>query len=446
MSYVPHTDEQRRAMLQTLGLAELEDLFADLPEAVRLRRPLKVGPGLSEPELRRHFQALAAANQPAAGRSCFLGAGLYDHYVPAVVDSVIARNEFYTAYTPYQPEISQGTLQVIFEFQTMICQLTGMEVANASMYDGASALAEAVLMATNITGREEIILPASIHPASREVCRTYTAGADLTLTSIDADGGLGTPVQAIRETLSDRTACVAIQQPNFFGAVADLADIAAAAHDVGALLVVSANPIALGLLAPPGQQGADIVVGEGQPLGLGLNFGGPLVGFFATRQQHVRRMPGRLVGQTTDTEGRTGYVLTLQTREQHIRRERATSNICTNQGLCLLAATAYLETMGKSGLRSVAEQCLRKAHYAAARIDALPGFAVVTPPPFFHEFAVRCPRSAAAIAGRLAEQGILAGYPLGRDYAGMDDCLLVAVTEQRTREEIDALVEALASL
>ncbi|MBI3911694.1 MAG: aminomethyl-transferring glycine dehydrogenase subunit GcvPA [Armatimonadetes bacterium] len=443
MAYIPHTQEQQQQMLAALCCESVEQLFAEqIPAALRLRRALDVPPQMSEIELRRHFAALAGANRPATEQICFLGAGIYDHYVPSVVGSVISRGEFYTAYTPYQAEMSQGTLQTIFEFQTMICNLTGLDVANASMYDGATALAEAIIMACDLAGRDEVLLPAALHPAWKRVARTYTAGLGIRLLEVPWRDGIP-PVESVRERLGARTAGVVVQQPNFLGCVADLRALGEAAHAVGALLVVAADPIALGLLATTGAEGADICVGEGQPLGLGMNYGGPLLGLFATRQQFVRRMPGRLVGKTHDRDGRPGYVLTLQTREQHIRRERATSNICTNQGLMMLAATVYLSVMGRQGLREVATQCLRKAHYAAERIAALPGYRLAFGAPFFKEFVVRCPRPAAEIVAALAERGILAGYDLGRDFPNLADHLLIAVTEQRTREEIDCLAEAL---
>jgi glycine dehydrogenase subunit 1 len=442
MAYTPHTDTQKQRMLRALSLDGLDQLFETVPAGVRLNRPLDVPSAMSEIELRRHFAAIAARNRPATEQLCFLGAGLYDHYVPSVVGTVIGRSEFYTAYTPYQPEMSQGTLQAIYEFQTMIAELTGMDVANASMYDGASALAEAVIMACDITGRDEALLPPGIHPAWRQVTQTYVEGLGIRLRTLDTGGGPTAPSVA-GEAVGMETACLVVQQPNFFGCVEPLRALGEAAKRAGTCLVVAADPIALGLLAAPGSQGADIVVGEGQPLGLGLNFGGPLLGIFATKQEYVRKIPGRLVGETRDHEGRTGYVLTLQTREQHIRRERATSNICTNQGLCMLAATAYLSVMGRQGLAAVARQCVQKSHYAQARIAELPGFRAAFDAPFFKEFTVRCPRPAAEIVRDLAARGILAGYPLARDYPGMEDCLLVAVTEQRTKQDIDRLVAAL---
>jgi glycine dehydrogenase subunit 1 len=453
MSYVPHTEEEKRRMLDALGLPSIDSLFEAIPAELQLQRRLAVPPPMSEVELRRHFRELADRDEDVSRRPCFLGAGLYDHYVPSIVATVTGRSEFATAYTPYQPEMSQGTLQTIYEFQSMVAHLTGMDVANASMYDGASAMAEAVLMAADLTGRQDIVLPRTVHPSWRRVTETYVSALDLHLISPEAPGAhgvgthpAGTRPSALAGLITERTACVVVQQPNFFGGVEAVREIGELAHRAGALLVVAANPIALGLLPAPGDEGADIVVGEGQPLGLGLNFGGPLVGFFAGRKEHLRRMPGRLVGVTTDAQGRRGYTLTLQTREQHIRREKATSNICTNQGLCMLAATTYLATMGPAGIREVAEQCLRKAHYAQERITEIPGFSPAFSGPFFHEFAVRCPAPPRQIYHTLRERGIVGGCALGRDYPELTDCMLFCVTEKRTRAEIDALAEALAEI
>ena len=443
MAYIPHTEDQKQAMLQALGVESVAKLFEEqIPPALLMNRPLDVPPAMSELELRRHFQALAGCNRSAGEQLCFLGAGIYDHYVPSIVPTIILRGEFHTAYTPYQPEMSQGTLQTIFEFQSMICALTGMDVANASMYDGATALAEAVILACGVTNRDEALL-LGVHPAWAQVVRTYVEGLGIRVKDAPCPAGLADRAW-LQDSLGSGTAVLAVQQPGFFGSVEDLQELADRAHAAGALLVVGANPVALGMLEAPGMQGADVVVGEGQPLGLGMNFGGPLVGFFAARQKFLRQMPGRLVSRTTDGEGRTGYVLTLQTREQHIRRERATSNICTNQGLMMLAATVYLATMGRQGLRDVASQCLQKAHYAAARVSAVPGYSLRFEAPFFHEFVLRCPEPAADLAARLAEQGILAGYPLGKHYPDLHDCLLIAVTEKRTKDEIDQLAAALA--
>jgi glycine dehydrogenase subunit 1 len=440
MAYIPHTEEQKQEMLGRLGLQRLEQLFEEqIPARLLLDRALALPEGLSEIELRRHFADLAQKNHPAESTACFLGAGIYDHYVPSVSPTIILRGEFHTAYTPYQPEMSQGTLQSIFEFQTMISALTGTDVANASMYDGATAFAEAVILACGVTNRDEAVL-VGVHPSWVDVTQTYVEGLGIRVVEAPTPDGVGD-----RAWLADRvgsgTAVVAVQQPNFFGSVEDLRALADLAHGAGSLLVVGANPIALGLLETPGALGADVVVGEGQPLGLGMNFGGPLVGFFAARQKFLRQMPGRLVSLTKDREGRDGYVLTLQTREQHIRRERATSNICTNQGLMMLAATVYLSTLGKQGLREVAEQCLQKAHYAAKRLSAVPGYRLRFQAPFFHEFTLQCPEPAVNVAKRLAAKGITAGYPLTGELA---DCLLVAVTEKRTREEIDRFATELA--
>ncbi len=442
MAYIPHTDDQKAALLRSLGMERVEQLFEEqIPGPLLLDRPLEIPPGLSELELRRHFARLAEMNRPAGSQLCFLGAGIYDHYVPSVVPTLILRGEFHTAYTPYQPEMSQGTLQAIFEFQTMIGALTGMDVANASMYDGATAMAEAVILSAGVTNRDEALL-LGVHPAWVQVTRTYVEGLGIRVT----EGPVGNGVvdrEWLAANLGEKTAVVAVQQPSFFGGVEDLRALADQVHAAGAKLVVGANPIALGLLQPPGELGADVVVGEAQPLGLGMNFGGPLCGFFAAKQQYLRQLPGRLVSQTTDRDGRTGYVLTLQTREQHIRRERATSNICTNQGLMMLAATVYLSTLGSAGLREVAEQCLQKAHYAAEKLTSVEGYRLRFSSPFFHEFVLQGPGSGALLAKRLAERGILV-YPLGEQYPELEDCVLVAVTEKRTREEIDSFAAALA--
>jgi glycine dehydrogenase subunit 1 len=389
---------------------------------------------------------LALANVAANRFACFLGAGAYNHYVPSVVDYVLQRGEFYSAYTPYQPEISQGTLQAIFEYQSMICALTGMDVSNASHYDGATSLAEAVIMALNVHRgkRRTVILSHTIHPEYRQVVRTYVQGMDVVIVGDDDPTRDLTALQAL---LDDDTAMLALQNPNFFGQVEDLTPLAQACHEHKALLSVVADPISLGMFKSPGEMGADIVVGEGQPLGGGLNFGGPYLGFFATRDEYVRRMAGRLVGETTDTKGQRGYVLTLATREQHIRREKATSNICTNQGLLALAAAAYMAALGRCGLPRIASLCYHKAHYAAAEIDALEGYEVWQAKPFFKEFVVKCPRPVTEINQYLLEAwDIIGGYDLGRDYAHLPDHMLIAVTETNSREEIDDLVAGLAEV
>ncbi|HEY8394998.1 MAG TPA: aminomethyl-transferring glycine dehydrogenase subunit GcvPA [Thermaerobacter sp.] len=443
ISYIPHTDADRRAMMAAIGISSIDELFADIPEEVRLRRPLRLPPALSEPELVAHLEELAAAN-PASGMVCFLGGGVYDHFIPSVVPYLAGRGEFATAYTPYQPEVSQGTLRAIFEFQTMIAELTGLDVANASMYDGATALTEAALMAVNVARRERVVVLGTVHPEYRQVLATYAEGQRLPVTTVAVDGRLGTTDMADLERAleGEDVACVLVQQPNFYGCLEPVHEIAARVKARGALLVVSTDPISLGLLEAPGRYGADIVVGDGQALGLPMAFGGPHFGFFACRAEHVRRMPGRIVGQTVDREGRTGYVLTLQTREQHIRRDRATSNICTNHSLMALAGTVYLAALGPRGLRRVAELCLQKAHYLAERIAGLPGFDLVFEAPFFKEFVIRCDRPGFDPAAVAREAGYLVGPDLGRWEAGRRGQLLVAVTEQRTRRELDGLVAA----
>ncbi|HIE37700.1 MAG TPA: aminomethyl-transferring glycine dehydrogenase subunit GcvPA [Anaerolineales bacterium] len=441
MPFIPHSDTDREAMLEAIGVRSIEELFKDVPEGARFPQ-MNLPPAFSEMEVRWELESLAEANFTAADGPCFLGAGAYRHFVPAVVDAVLRRGEFYTTYTPYQPEISQGTLQAIFEYQTMICELTGMEVSNASHYDGATATAEAVITAINVhrLRRRKVVLSPSVHPEYRTVVRTYTQGMGLTVVGDNGSAGL-------TDLLDKETACLIVQYPDFLGRFEDLTPLAEAAHEAGALFVVVADPIALGLLKPPGAFGTDIVVGEGQGMGAGLNFGGPYLGFFATRMKYVRKMAGRLVGQTVDAEGKRGFVLTLSTREQHIRRERATSNICTNQGLVALAAAVYLAALGKCGMRQVAELCYHKAHYAADQIDGLAGYTVLRDKLFFKEFVVRCPRPVQEINDLLLDEwGIIGGYDLGRDYPALKDHMLLCVTEMNTQEEIDLLVEALKEI
>ena len=438
MSYTPHTDSDRAAMLAEIGAETVGDLFLDVPKSVRYPE-LKLPDPLSEMEILGELRSMSEENADLDHHACFLGAGAYNHFVPSVVGHVIGRSEFYTAYTPYQPEISQGTLQAIFEYQSMVCALTGMDVANASHYDGATSLAEAAIMAVNVSRgkRRKIIVSSAVHPEYRATLRTYTPGPDLTISNLQY------PISNLQ--LDADTACLIIQNPDFFGQLAEASELnqlAEAVHAAGALLIVNTDPISLGLFTPPGEYGADIVVGEGQPLGNPLNFGGPYLGIFACREKYMRKLPGRLVGETVDTEGRRGFVLTLATREQHIRRERATSNICTNQALCALAAGAYLAALGKSGLRKVAELCYHKAHYAAQQIAAIPGFELAGDRPFFKEFVVRCPRPPSEINEVLLERGIIGGYDLGRDYPHLENSMLLCVTEMNTKAEIDRLVEA----
>lgn len=445
MTYLPHTDAERAEMLKVIGVPTLEDLFRDVPEGVRFP-PLKLPAAVSEMDVMWELQNIASANDDAAQFACFLGAGAYNHYVPATVDYVLSRGEFYTAYTPYQPEISQGTLQAMFEYQSMMCALTGMEVSNASHYDGATSAAEGVLMALAVSrgARRKIVVSPAVHPQYRQVIRTYTQGMELEVTG---DENLQAGLADLVELLDDRTAALVIQNPNFFGYLEDVQGLADKVHAAGALLIVVADPISLGMLRAPGAYGADIVCGEGQPLGIPLSFGGPYLGYFTSRKSLVRQMAGRIVGETEDTDHRRGYVLTLSTREQHIRREKATSNICSNQGLMALAAAVYMSTLGKCGLRSVAELCYHKSHYAAAQIDALHGYVVDFRGPFFKEFVVKCPTSVKRVNHHLLERwGIIGGYDLGQDYAHLKDHMLVAVTEMNRKDEIDALATALGEL
>jgi glycine dehydrogenase subunit 1 len=440
VKYIPATPAEREHMLRSAGVPRVEDLFADIPAEVRLSRPLDLPPAMPDPDLLAHMRTLAARNADCDRVACFLGAGAYDHFVPSTVPHLALKPEFLTAYTPYQAELMQGELQAIYEYQTMMCELLAMDVANASMYDGASATGEAAAMAADLTKRSDVLISGALHPEYRQVLRTYTTHLPITVRDLPARGGV-TPPEAVREALTDDTAAVIVQSPNFFGCVEDGAALAQTAHARGALLVVAvAEPLSLGLLKPPGEYGADIVTGEGQPLGNALNYGGPYLGIMATRQAFVRRIPGRLVGRTVDTDGRPGYVLTLQTREQHIRRAKATSNICTNEALNALVAAVYLATLGRRGVRDVAELNARKAHYLRRRIAQLPGYSLPFAAPVFNEFVVRCPVPPEEINKRLLDHDILGGLPLGRFYPDLADCWLLCVTERRSREELDRLV------
>jgi glycine dehydrogenase subunit 1 len=451
MRYLPHTTEEIAAMLATVGLPSLDALYSSIPVEARLGRPLDLPAGVDEPTLMRELEDLAQKNAGAAMLS-FLGAGAYDHHFPPAADQLLLRSEFYTAYTPYQPEVAQGTLQVIFEFQTMMSEILGLPIANASMYDGASAAAEAVLMARRLTGRERTVVSGGVHPHYTETIQTYVAGigagaASLTRVPVGADGAAD--AAAIAAAITAETACVLVGYPNFFGAVADLRALAEAAHQKGALLVtVTEDPYALALLEPPGALGADIAVGEGQPLGLPPQYGGPGVGIFACRndRKYLQQIPGRLVGETVDRSGRRGYVLTLATREQHIRRERATSNICTNSGLMATAVTIKMAMLGKRGFVEAARQCLAKAEYLKAAVAGLPGYSLPFAAPTFNEFVVAVRGGdAARLVDALAGSGIIAGLDLGRVDASRRGQLLVAVTERHTRGDLDRLVAALST-
>jgi glycine dehydrogenase subunit 1 len=449
MGYVPHTARERAEMLAAIGVARIEDLFADVPARVRFP-DLKLPPPASEPEIAREMQSLAARNAVIDPALSFLGGGAYQHFRPAIVDEVLRRSEFYTSYTQYQPEVSQGMLQALFEYQSMICRLTGMEVSNASHYDGATALAEAVLLALNVaTGRRSrILLSPTVHPQYRAVVRTYLRGTHAA--NIVGDEDRTADLGKLVAMLDQETAALVVQTPNFLGQCERLEGLAETVHRAGALLIVVTDPISLGLYRPPGDYGADVVVADGQPLGIPPSFGGPHLGIFATRMAQVRRLSGHLVGETVDADGRRGYVLTLATREQHIRRAKATSNICTNSALCALGAAVYLAAMGKRGLRRVAELCFHKSHYAAAAIGRLDGFAVnpqAPEQPFFKELVVRLPRSVGEVNAHLRERhGIIGGYDLGHDFPHLRHHMLIAVTEVNTRASIDRLVAALGEV
>jgi glycine dehydrogenase subunit 1 len=440
--YIANTPEEQKRMLGVIGAASIEELLIRIPGKARLPRPLGIPASIAETDLIRHMKALAARNADADSHVCFMGAGSYDHYVPSPINHLISRGEFFTAYTPYQPEASQGTLRTIYEYQTMIAELTGMDVANASIYDGASSLAEAALMAHAATGRTEIVLSRGVNPLYKRVTATYCEGPGVRMRDAAAPEGV-TDLGAAKKTVGPKTAALVIQTPNFYGCLEDVAAAAEAAHAAGALLVVVTDPVNLGVLEGPGRLGADIVVGEGQGLGVPMSFGGPNLGVFAAKNDLVRRMPGRLVGATVDRDGERGFVLTLQTREQHIRRAKATSNICTNVALCALMATIYLATLGRRGLVRVGELSAAKAHYAAERLAKIPGVSLRFAAPFFKEFALKLPKPPERVASRLARQGFLAGVPLKSFDRSLGDCLLVAVTEKRTKAEIDAFAAAL---
>ena len=431
-------------MLDAIGVASIEDLFAQIPPDIRLRRDLSIPPALTELELLDHLTSLADKNSAAGQKVCFLGGGSYDHFIPSIVDYVASRGEFYTSYTPYQPEASQGNLQAFFEYQTLICQLTGMDVSNASLYDGGSAAAEAVLMSMAATGRgKRVVAAGSVHPEYREIIQTYFANLGAELVTVGTPAGTVAPAD-LAAVVNQETACVLVQQPNFFGCIEQVAELGQIVHDRGAMFVVAVDPISLGLLKRPGDYGADIVVAEGQSLGTPMQFGGPYLGIMACREKFVRRMPGRIAGQTVDRRGKRCWVLTLQTREQHIRREKATSNICTNQGLFALRATVYLASMGPHGMREAANACLRKSHYAASRLVESGRFELAFDRPTFKEFVVRDKSGdlEGLLNGALVA-GYFAGIPLGRWYSELSDCLLIAVTEKRTTQEIEGLAQSL---
>ncbi len=447
-SYIPMTDEQRKSMLSTVGVNSMEELFSAIPEELRLEKDLDIPAPLSEYELKKQMSTLVQQNFDSSWNLCFLGAGIYDHYIPSAVKHIISRQEFYTAYTPYQPEISQGVLQSIYEYQTMISELTGMDAANASLYDGATAMYEAVLLAVRYTERKEVLVARSINPEYRKVLYSGLKYSGITIKEIEfytdstCDKKSGTVnLELLQDAINENTAAIVVQSPNFFGIVEDIKAASQKAKSVGALLIAVCDPISLGVLESPGALGADIAVGEAQPLGNAMNFGGPLLGYFAVKSPYIRRMPGRIVGQTTDSEGRRGFVLTLQAREQHIRREKATSNICTNQALCSLAATVYLSLMGKEGLKEVATQCINKSNYTYKSLLETGQVNKVFDAPFFREFVVRPGISLERLNDELMAESIIGGYDLSAEYPELEGCWLIAVTEKRTRDEIDTFVQ-----
>ncbi len=445
MHYIPNTDEDRAAMLAAMGLSDFKDLLQAIPPKLLLEKPLRLPESKSEWEVRRTMLAYAQRNKDMTQLVNFLGAGSYDHFIPAAVRALGARSEIYTAYTPYQPEVSQGTIQIIYEFQSMICELFAMDAANASLYDGASALAEAVLLALSHTRRSKVLWPVTVHPHYRQVTETIGKAVGLQTEIIPSPAGVVQDTD-LRDRLTDETAAVVLEYPNFLGIIEEIAPLIETAHERGAVAIVVSDPIAMGLLEPPGAWGADIVVAEGQGLGIDPSYGGPSLGIFAAKAEFVRKIPGRVAGMTKDREGRRGFALTLQTREQHIRRERATSNICTNQGLCAALATIYLTLVGPRGLRDVAKSCMAKARYLATELTKLPGVELAFDQPFFKEFALRLAVPPSQIVDHLLSKNILAGIPLQHFRIGMDDLLLVAVTEQRTKEEMDAYVAAVKDI
>lgn len=438
--YICNTSEEQKEMLAEIGLGSVGELFGDIPDSMKLNRNLNLPAAEDEMSLLRHMRRLASENANFDDYACFLGAGAYDHFIPSVLHHLTGRQEFYTAYTPYQPEISQGTLQAIFEYQTMICRLTGMDAANASMYDGATALVEAMLMVCRSTGRKRVVIPDSLNPEYKRVLETYARFNSIDIYEVPSV--IGQLDSGKLEALVDSgTAAVIVQSPNFFGIIEDMQAAADIAHKQGAMLIASVDPISLALLKTPGECGADVATGEGQALGNPASFGGPYLGFFAVKKELVRKMPGRLVGQTVDNRGNTGYVLTIQAREQHIRREKATSNICSNEALNALTAAVYLSAMGPEGLKQAAEACVRKAHYTCSKLLQTGKFELCFTAPFFKEFAVKCKEPVDAINRRLLENKIIGGYCLQKAYPSLGNAMLIAVTEKRTMEEIDRFVE-----
>ena len=443
--YLPITEENEREMLQSLGLKSVADLFFDIPENVRFNGELNFSKAKSEIEVRKILGELASKNKTAEDMACFLGAGAYDHYIPSLVDAIISRSEFYTSYTPYQPEVAQGTLQYIFEYQTLMCNLTGMDVSNASLYDGGTAVAEAALMALGVNRKREVLVSKSVNPSSREILKTYCHFQNLKVTEIEIEEG-ETSLSDLKSKITPDVGAVIVQSPNFFGIIEDYKKLVDEVHEAKKCsLILSTDPISLGILKRPGDLGVDIVVGEGQGMGMGMSFGGPYLGFICAHEKFMRKLPGRIVGETVDKDGKRSYVLTLTAREQHIRREKATSNICSNQGLNVLASTIYLVTMGKKGIREVAYQSLQKAHYLKDRLKEK-GFNLLFDKPFFKEFAVDLGKNVDEVNKKLIDEGIIGGYNLVKSYGDLKNASLFAVTEKRTKEEMDKLTKVLGGL
>ncbi|EYE88755.1 glycine dehydrogenase subunit 1 [Fervidicella metallireducens AeB] len=437
--YIPNTQDDERELLSNIGIDSIENLFEDIPESIKLNRRLNLNRPMSEIEVKNHIENLARKNKSTDELICFLGAGAYDHYIPSVIKHITSRAEFYTAYTPYQPEISQGTLQVIFEYQSMICSLTGMDVSNASMYDGATATAEAAFMACDNTRRNSIVVSKTVHPEIRRTLKTYLYFRGIEYVEVEDNDGV-TDIEKLKAVVSNKTAGVIVQSPNFFGIIEDVTEIEKCVHENKGMLIMNVDPVSLALLKSPAEQGADIAVGEGQGLGSSLNYGGPYLGFMATTSKLMRKLPGRIVGQTEDVDGKRAFVLTLQAREQHIRRQKATSNICSNQAINALTAAIYLTTMGKKGLREVAVQSTQKAHYALNKLNNTGIYKPLFNKPFFKEFAVKCNSEIEKINQELLKNNIIGGYDLGKDYPDYTNSMLLCVTEKRTKNEIDTLV------
>jgi glycine dehydrogenase subunit 1 len=443
--YLPMTDTDRKEMMQEIGINSVDELFSDIPEKVRYNGELRIEKELNEVELTRYMMGLANKNANSLEYSSFLGAGAYEHYIPSVVDHVISRSEFYTAYTPYQPEISQGELQAIFEFQTMICELTGMDVANASMYDGPTALAEAAAMAFGVGKANKVVVSKAVHPEARSILHTYAKGLGIEVVELEVIQGV-TDLTALENAVDDNTAAVIVQHPNFFGNLEDLAKVEQLTHAQKALMIVSSNPVALGTLQPPGTFGADVVVGDAQPFGIPTSYGGPHCGYFAVSTKLMRKIPGRIIGQTTDDSGKRGFVLTLQAREQHIRREKATSNICSNQALLAIAASVAMTALGKKGVQEMALLNIQKAHYAKKQLSSINGIEMAFEQPFFNEFAIKLNKPVKEVNQKLLAKGIIGGYELGLDYPELDQVMLVAVTEIKSKNEIDQFAQALEGI